>query len=136
MHGEIPESWNSYIESLVLAGSYSPSGTTILSAEPIRRVETTADGESRSIDDLETLDAILAGYTLGIFVERSRAGRGMGCRKISARAREELLARAREDRLFGEGHEVVEEVTASSGVVDGCEAVRIAAAAGATTARN
>jgi len=121
----IPESWNSYVESLVLVGSHSPSGTTILSAEPIRRVEIGASGETRPVDDLETLDAILAGQTPGIFIERSRAGRGMSCRGFSAAARERLLVQAREDPLFGEGHEVVEDVAASSGVVDGCEAVRI-----------
>ncbi len=121
----IPESWSSYVESLVLVGSHSPSGTTILSAEPIRQTEITASGEIRSVDDLETLDAILAGLTPGISIERGRSGRGMGCRGFSAAARERLLAQAREDRLFGEGHEVVEAVTATSGVVDGCEAVRI-----------
>ncbi len=121
----IPESWSSYVESLVLVGSHSPSGTTILSAEPIRYIETTASGETESVDNLETLDAILAGQTPGISIERSRAGRGMSCRGFTAAARERLLARAREDRLFGEGHEVVEAVAASSDVVDGCEAVRI-----------
>ncbi len=121
----IPESWSSYVESLVLVGSHSPSGTTILSAEPIRHIETNASGHTRSVDDLEILDAILAGQTPGISIERSRAGRGMGCRGFSAAARERLLARAREDRIFGEGHEVVEAVAVSSGVVDGCEAVRI-----------
>ena len=121
----VPGSWSSYVESLVLMGSHSPSGTTILSAEPIRKVETTPSGETKSVDDLEILDAILAGMTPGIFIERSRAGHGMGCRGFSAGARERLLARAREDRLFGEGYEVVEAVAASSGVVDGCEGVRI-----------
>jgi len=120
-----PESWSAYVESLVWTGSRSTSGTTILSAEPIRHIETAANGETKSVDDLQALDAVLAGQTPGIFIERSPAGRGMGCRKISAAARERLLARAREDRLFGEGHEVVEAVSASSGVVDGCEAVRI-----------
>ncbi len=121
----VPESWSSYVESLVLIGSHSPSGTTILSAEPIRHIETTASGKTKSVDDLEMLDAILAGMTPGIFIERSRAGQGMGCRGFSKSARQRLLTRASEDRLFGEGHEVVEAVTASPGVVDGCEALRI-----------
>jgi hypothetical protein len=118
----IPESWNVFIESLVLAGSHSPSGTTILSRDRIRQSAGSLGGRA---DDLEKLDAVLDGESPGIFLERSRAGRGMGCRRFSKAAVKELVSRAHEDRLFGEGYQMVQAPAASPFVVDGCEALRI-----------
>lgn len=121
----IPEGWSAYLESLVVVAGHSAWGTTILSAEPIRTIETKADGAVRTVDDLELLDAILAGESPGFFVERARASRGMSCTGLSASARDRVLTRARQDIVFGEDFEVLAAPAATVDTVGGCEALHV-----------
>ena len=120
-----PDSWHAYVESLVLVGSRSSLGTTVLSEAPIRTVETNASGRKRNADDLELLDAILAGESPGFLIERAPATRGMDCDGFSAGARARLLARAGEDPIFGADHEMLEAPSASEEVVGGCRALHV-----------
>jgi hypothetical protein len=121
----IPEGWNSYLESLVVLGGRAAHGTTILSEQPVRRVERDGPGEARVADDLELLDRILAGESPGFFVERAAASRGMGCEGFSAAARESVLARAREDLVFGDGYEVLQAPVASAADLGGCRGLHV-----------
>jgi hypothetical protein len=121
----IPEDWSSYLESLVVISGSTPGSTTVLSEQPIREVETTAAGTVRAVDDLELLDAILAGERPAFLLRREQAGRGMECRGFSKGARERVLARARAHLLFGEDYEVVEPPRASPAVVGGCDGLRV-----------
>jgi hypothetical protein len=121
----IPEDWSTYLESLVVVAGRSAWGTTILSAQPIRTIETKADGEVRAVDDLELLDAILAGERLGFFIERGRASRGMSCSGFSESARERVLTRVRQDIAFGEDFEVLASPAATVDSVGSCEALHI-----------
>jgi hypothetical protein len=119
------DDWNVYLESLVVLSSRSPWGTTILSEQPIRRVEKTAGGEVKNVDDLELLDNILAGESPAFFIERGRVGRGMRCEGFTKNGREQVLSKAREDIVFGEHYEVLEPPSASAQVVGGCDALRV-----------
>jgi len=121
----IPEDWNSYLESLVLVGGRAARGTTMLTEARIRRIERSADGQARAVDDLELLDAILAGESPGFFIERADAERGMNCDRLSGGARERLLERARGDLVFGEGFDVLEAPRASDSRVGGCAALQV-----------
>jgi hypothetical protein len=121
----IPEDWSTYIESLVVISNRSPWGTTIVSEQPIRAIEETADGEVKAVDDLELLDAILAGESPGFFIERSPAGRGMRCTGFSKNGREQMLSRAREDIVFGEHYDTLEQPSATAVIVGGCDALRM-----------
>lgn len=121
----IPEDWSIYLESLVVVAGRPPGGTTIFSEQPIRAIETEADGAVKAVDDLELLDAILAGESPGFFIERRRAGRGMSCSGFSGSARERVLTQAREDIAFGEGFEVLVPPAATVDSVGGCEALHV-----------
>jgi hypothetical protein len=121
----IPEDWDSYLESLVVIGGSSPGSTTVLSEQPIRAIETAAGGGVKAVDDLELLDAILAGERAAFFLRREKVGRGMSCRGFSKGARERVLARVRGDLGFGEDYEVIEPPHASSATVGGCDALRV-----------
>jgi hypothetical protein len=121
----IPEDWSTYLESLVVVADRSPWGTTIFSERPIRAIETNAVGEVRAVDDLELLDAILAGESPAFFLERGRATRGMRCSGFSGSAREQVLTRARQDIAFGEDFEAIVPPAASVDSVGGCEALHI-----------
>jgi hypothetical protein len=119
----IPESWSTYVESLVVAGGGYPRGTTIFSERPIRAVESGAGGRARAVDDLELLDAILAGESPGFFLERAAAQRGMTCGGFSSGSRRRVLAYARRDLIFGEDDELIETPTLSEATVAGCAAL-------------
>jgi len=121
----IPEDWHVYVESLVVVSDRSPWGTTIVSEQPIRSVEKKPDGKVESRDDLELLDAILAGESQGFFIERGPAGRGVGCEGISNKGRERLIARAEEDIVFGENYDTLDPPSASPITVSGCDGLRI-----------
>jgi len=121
----IPENWSSYLESLVLIGGRAARGTTIVSAEPIRSVETSEDGVRKAVDDLELLDAILAGESPGFFIERRDLNRGMSCDGFSRNARERVLERAQSDIVFGAEYEVLEPLTLSERAVGGCAGVHV-----------
>jgi hypothetical protein len=121
----IPATWSTYVESLVLAQQRAPGGTTVFSAEEIREVVKTSEGGTRAEDDLELLDAIVAGEKPGFFLEREPAGRGMKCLGFSPKARERVLASAREDLVFGEEYETLQPPVATSHPVGGCEGLRI-----------
>ena len=121
----IPDNWSTYLDSVVLVGSRSPSGTTIFSEEPIRSTETTPEGVTRPVDDLETLDALLAGEISGFFVERLNARSGMSCEGFSRGARERMLDRVREDPLFGESCRMQGVPETAEHTVGECEALRV-----------
>jgi hypothetical protein len=120
-----PDSWHAYVESLVLVGSRSSLGLTVLSEAPIRTVEKSANGPARNTDDLELLDAVLAGESPGFFVERTEVKRGMSCNGFSSGARTRLLRWAAEDLIFDADHEMLEAPSATQETVGGCGALRL-----------
>jgi len=77
------------------------------------------------VDDLELLDAILAGESPGFFLEREENHRGMSCGRISPSSRQRVLAYARRDLVFGKDYEVLEAPTVTPAMVGGCEAWRV-----------
>ncbi len=119
----IPQGWSTYLESLVITNAHPGQGTTVLSERPIRR---TAEGRGEpAYDDLELLDAILAGESLGFLFERSQAGRGMGCEGFSKGGRERVLERARGDLVIGAGSATLAPPEVSPVTIGSCEGLRV-----------
>lgn len=118
----VPESWESYLESVVFVGERAPWGTVLFSSEPIRR---TAEDGGPLTADRDALGRVLDGTVPAFFVVRRAAERGMGCNGFSAKGLERLLGLAAEGSLFPGGGTFVRIPSTAPETLDHCNALRM-----------
>ncbi len=117
----VPESWTSYLESLVFVGDGVPWGRIVFSAESIRRVERKEDGSALVIEDREVLSRVIEGEVPAFYIERRPSGRGMSCNGFSAKAQQRLIADLGRDP----GGPEADGLTVRPLTIDGCSGLGI-----------
>lgn len=129
-----PETWDPYIEDVVIVGDRAPFGSVVFSSEPLRH----ASAEGPVVDEAAVARA-LGGEVPAFFVERLPAEKGMKCKGFSAKGSQRLLELALEGRLFPHGAGTEATPAAAPEMIDFCNGLRLSgrarAEAGATGAR-
>jgi hypothetical protein len=115
----VPEGWNAYFQEVQFSGDSPTWGVTLFSSESI-------DHEDPD-DRADALRQVRHGDLEAFFLGRSPAKKGMSCEGFSTKTRQTLLELAREDPLFGEGYQVIQEPQATPIEIGGCSALRVTA---------